>query len=139
LLELSGKAIQGRGQDLAFDLLNSGKAYKKFQEILEAQNADPNITANDIEIGSSVYEYIAPQNGWVVEINNKVIVSAARAAGAPTDKRAGIVFLKKKDSVERGEIIFRVHAPNEKKLAAAEAELVKEPPLVIEGMLLARE
>ncbi len=139
LLELSGKAIQGRGQDLAFDLLNSGKAYSKFQEILEAQNADPNIKAEDIEIGSSVYEYLAPQNGWVVEINNKVIVRAAQAAGAPTDKQAGIIFLKKKDSVERGEIIFRVHAPNEKKLAAAEAELVKEPPLVIEGMLLARE
>ncbi|MHA2073414.1 MAG: AMP phosphorylase, partial [Candidatus Hodarchaeales archaeon] len=43
LLEMSGKAVQGSGQELALDLLNSGKAYSKFQEILEAQNADPKI------------------------------------------------------------------------------------------------
>ena len=138
LLEMSGKAHKGIGQDLALDILNSGKAYKKFQQILEAQNADPKIVPDDIEIGLSVYEYLAPQNGWVVEINNKVIVRAARAAGAPMDKRAGIMFVKKMDSVVRGEVLFRVHASNEKKLATAVAELVKEPPIVIEGMLLAR-
>ncbi len=119
-------------------MLNSGKAYKKFQEILGAQNADPKIVTDDIEIGSSVYEYLAPQNGWVVEINNKVIARAARAAGAPMDKRAGILFLKKMDSVVKGEVLFRIHASNEKKLVAAVNELVKEPPIVIEGMLLAR-
>ncbi|UCE12242.1 MAG: thymidine phosphorylase [Candidatus Heimdallarchaeota archaeon] len=139
LLEMSGKAIQGRGQDFASELLQSGKAYAKFQEILEAQNADPNIRPDDIEIGKCVYEYIAPQNGWVVEINNEVIARAARAAGAPMDKRAGVYFLKKKDSVKRGEVIFRLHAPTDKKLLAAEAELAKEVPIVIEGMLLGRE
>ena len=139
LLEMSGKAIQGRGQDSALEILNSGKAYKKFQEILEAQNADPKIQPEDIELGECMYEYIAPQSGWIVEINNSIISRAARAAGAPMDKRAGVYFLKKKDSVKRGEVIFRLYAPNEKKLLAAEAELVKNVPLVIEGMLLARE
>lgn len=139
LLEMAGKAIQGEGQYLAYEILHSGKAYEKFKEILEAQNADPEIQVKDIEIGSAVYEYQAPQNGWVVEINNKVLVEAAKAAGAPMDKRSGIYFLKKKDSVKRGEVIFRIHASNEKKLAAAEAELAKELPVTIEGMLLARE
>ncbi len=97
------------------------------------------IQPEDIEVGECVYEYIAPQSGWIVEINNKIISRAARAAGAPMDKRAGIYFLKKKDSVKRGEVIFRLYAPNEKKLLAAQAELVKNVPLVIEGMLLARE
>ncbi|MFX0151446.1 MAG: thymidine phosphorylase, partial [Candidatus Hodarchaeota archaeon] len=139
LLEIAGKAIQGQGQDLANDILFSGEAYKKFKEILEAQNGDPNILPENIEVGAAVYEYLAPQNGWVVEINNKVIKRAAKAAGAPTDKRAGVQFLKKKDSVKRGEVIFRLHAPNEKKLASAEAELAKALPVTIEGMLLARE
>ncbi len=139
LLEMSGKAIQGSGQDAALELLNSGKAYRKFQEILEAQSGDPKIQPEDIEVGECVYEYIAPQSGWIVEINNKVISRAARAAGAPMDKRAGVYFLKKKDSVKRGEVIFQLYAPDEKKLQAAEAELVKNVPLVIEGMLLARE
>ncbi|MHA1974332.1 MAG: thymidine phosphorylase [Candidatus Hodarchaeales archaeon] len=139
LLEMAGKALQGRGQDLAMDILYSGRAYKKFQEILEAQNADPNIKEEDIEIGSCVYEYLAPQNGYIVELNNKVLVRAAKAAGAPMDKRAGIHFLRKKDSVKRGEVVFRLYASNDKKLRAAEAELARGIPLTIEGMLLARE
>ncbi|PWI47443.1 AMP phosphorylase [Candidatus Heimdallarchaeota archaeon B3_Heim] len=140
LLEMAGKAITGTGQELAYEILNSGNAYKKFQEILEAQNADPLLKPSDIEIGSATYEYLAPQSGYVVEIDNKVIGRAARAAGAPMDKRAGVYFHKKKDSVKRGETLFTLYSSNEKKLAAAEAELVKgDLPVTIEGMLLARE
>ncbi|MHA2174263.1 MAG: AMP phosphorylase [Candidatus Hodarchaeales archaeon] len=140
LLEMAGKAISGTGQEMAYELLNSGKAYAKFQEMLEAQNADKNVKPEDIEIARCSYDYIAPQNGWIVEIDNKVIGSAARAAGAPMDKKAGVFFYKKKDSVKRGEKVFTIFASNEKKLATAEAELAKgELPVTIEGMLLARE
>jgi AMP phosphorylase len=140
LLEMSGRAIPGVGQDMANEILLSGQAYTKFQEILEAQNADPNTKPDDIEIGKVTYDYLAPQTGWIVEINNTVIGSAARAAGAPMDKRAGIFFHKKMDAVKRGEVVFTLYAPNERKLAAAEAELAKgDLPVTIEGMLLARE
>ncbi len=139
LLEMSGKALRGTGQDFAYDILTSGKAYRKFQEILEAQNGNPNIKPEDIEVGTEIYDYLAPQNGYIVELNNKVLARASRAAGAPMDKRAGIHFLRKKDSIKRGEVIFRVYASNEKRLDAAVAELVKGHPVTIEGMLLARE
>ena len=140
LLEMSGRAIVGGGQQMARDILLSGKAYSKFQEILEAQNADPNTKPEDIEVGEATYDYLAPQTGWIVEIDNKILGRAARAAGAPMDKRAGIYFHKKKDSVKRGEVVFTLHASNDRKLAAAEAELVKgDLPVTIEGMLLARE
>ncbi|MCK4847926.1 MAG: thymidine phosphorylase [Candidatus Heimdallarchaeota archaeon] len=140
LLEMSGRAIPGLGQEMAREILDSGKAYTKFQEILEAQNADPKTKPEDIEIGRATYDYLAPENGWIVEIDNKVLGRAARAAGAPMDKRAGIIFHKKKDSVKRGEKVFTVYAPNDRKLAAAEAELAKgDLPVTIEGMLLARE
>jgi len=56
------------------------------------------------------------------------------------DKRAGILFHKKKDSVKRGESVFTLYAPNDKKLSVAVAELAKgDLPVTIEGMLLARE
>jgi AMP phosphorylase len=140
LLEMAGKALPGAGQEMANQLLKSGKAYEKFKQILEAQNGDPNIKPKDIEIGVSQYEYQAPEDGWVVEMNNNVLKRAAKAAGAPMDKRAGIFFHKKKDSVKRGEKLFTIYAPDEKKLTAAEAELAKgDLPLTIEGMLLARE
>ncbi|MFW9854383.1 MAG: thymidine phosphorylase [Candidatus Thorarchaeota archaeon] len=139
LLEMSGKVIAGNGPDMARQILFSGKAYQKFQEILEAQSADPKITPEEIEVGSEIYEYKASQNGWVVEINNEVISRAARSAGAPKDKRAGIQFYKKKDSVKRGDVIFSLHASSSENLSAAEAELTKSLPVTIEGMLLARE
>lgn len=140
LLEMAGKAVVGTGQEMAHELLNSGKAYAKFKEILEAQNADINIKPEDIEIGSCCYDYLAPQNGWVVEINNKVMGRAARAAGAPMDKKAGIYFYKKKERIKQGERVFTIYSSNDKKLANAEAELSKgELPVTIEGMLLARE
>ena len=141
LLEMAGKALIGKGQEMAYDILNSGKAYDKFREIIEAQSGDPNIKPEDIEIPSKfTYDYIAPHSGYVVEINNRVIKRSARAAGAPMDKRAGILFNKKKDTVKRGESIFTLYSSNKKKLAAAEAELMKgDLPVTIEGMLLARE
>jgi AMP phosphorylase len=140
LLEMAGKAVVGTGQEMAHELLNSGKAYAKFKEILEAQNADINIKPEDIEIGSCCYDYLAPQNGWVVEINNKVMGRAARAAGAPMDKKAGIYFYKKKERIKQGERVFTIYSSNDKKLTNAEAELSKgELPVTIEGMLLARE
>lgn len=139
LLEMSGKVLAGNGTEMARKILLSGKAYQKFQEILESQNGDPNIKPEDIEVGSEIYEYKASQNGWVVEINNKVITRAARKAGAPKDKKAGIQFFKKKDSVKRGDIIFCLHASSSKNLEMAEAELAKSLPVTIEGMLLARE
>jgi AMP phosphorylase len=140
LLEMSGRAIPGAGQEIAYEILYSGQAYTKFQQILEAQNADPNTKPSDIEIGSATYDYLAPQTGWIVEIDNTVLGRAARTAGAPMDKRAGILFHKKKDSVDRGEVVFTLHASNDKKLDAAVAELGKgDLPVTIEGMLLARE
>lgn len=139
LLEINGKAGHGRGKDVARELLFSGKAYSKFKEILEAQSADPNLQPDDIEIGSYIYEYIAQSDGWVVEINNKSIVRAAKAVGCPKDKAAGVYFVKKKESIKRGDVVFRLHANSETKLEAGISVLTRIPPITIEGMLLGRE
>jgi len=138
LLEMAGKALRGQGPDLAKKILYGGKAYAKMKEIIEAQGGDPNISPDDIEVGEYVTEWWAPADGWVVEIDNSVIGKIAQAAGAPSEKRAGIVFLKKKDPVRRGEVILRIHAASEKHLAAASSILAKRPPVTIEGMLLGR-
>lgn len=138
LLEMSGIAIRGQGSDKAKEILYSGQAYKKFQEILEAQEGDPNIKPEDIPVGKYYFDYIAQSNGYIVEINNKAINQIAKAAGAPADHGSGIKFLKKKDPVNRGEPVFRVYARNEQQLKAAQAVAQKTTPITIEGMLLGR-
>ena len=58
--------------------------------------------------------------GIVSLINNKVLSSCARAAGAPYNKGAG-VFVKAKlsDFVEKGDTLMRIHAESKEKLERA--------------------
>lgn len=138
LLEMAGRAVRGQGQELAKSILFSGKALKKFREIVEAQGGEPNIKVNDIEIGSHTFEWLAPADGWIVNIDNKAITKIAKAAGAPRDSKAGLQFIRKKESCKRGEPILRVHTSSEERLEAASDLLSRLNPITIEGMLLGR-
>ncbi|HKZ40238.1 MAG TPA: thymidine phosphorylase, partial [Candidatus Hodarchaeales archaeon] len=138
LLEMVGKALRGQGQARAREILFSGQAYKKMQEIIEAQEGDPAIKPADISVGGYTFDYLASSGGWIVEIDNNAVTRIARAAGAPTDKGAGLEFLKKKEAVKAGETVFRIFANSEEKIREAQAIAAKTNPVTIEGMLLGR-
>jgi AMP phosphorylase len=55
LLELSGKVDNGKGYSVAEDLLLSGKAMKKFREIIELQGGNPKVQQSDIKIGGCTH------------------------------------------------------------------------------------
>ena len=135
---MAGIAPLGGGQVKAKSILNSGQALAKMKEIIEAQNGDPNIKPQDIPVGDHVYEWLAPADGWVVDINNAAIKVVAKAAGAPKKKGAGVYFVKKKQAIKRGEVVLRIHAESEKELNEAQARMAKLAPITIEGMLLGR-
>ena len=138
LLEMAGKALRGQGRELAKSTLYKGDALNKFKQILEAQNGDPNLKPDDIPVGQYFCEILAPSSGWIVNIDNVKIAEIARTAGCPKDKGAGIVFLKKKDAVKRGESLIRIYSSSESRLSAAEGKFAKLNPITIEGMLLGR-
>jgi len=63
-------------------------------------------------------------------MENRIIVEIGRAAGAPKDKGAGIVFNKKNgDSVEKGELLFTVYAEKPHKLDRVKYILSMQSPL----------
>ncbi len=138
LLEMAGKALRGQGRELAKQILYSGKALEKFRDIIEAQSANRNMMPDDIGIGQYSIEILAPSSGWIVQIDNTKIAEIARTAGCPKDKGAGIVFLKKKDAVKRGESLIRIYSSSESRLSAAEGKFAKLNPITIEGMLMGR-
>jgi AMP phosphorylase len=138
LLEMAGKALRGQGRELAKQVLYSGKALDKFREIIEAQSANRDMKPEDIPIGQYSVEILAPSSGWIVQIDNAKIAEIARTAGCPKDKGAGIVFLKKKDAVKRGESLIRIYSSSESRLSAAEGKFAKLNPITIEGMLMGR-
>jgi AMP phosphorylase len=137
LLEMGGVAPKGEGGRMASELIKSGKALKKFKEIIEVQGGDPNVTSETVPVGDKVATVLSPQDGYVLEIYNKRLVSVVRTAGAPHDKGAGILLNKKKgEYVHKGDGLYTLYADKEWKLDAAIKEALREPIMYVEGMVL---
>ena len=136
ILEIAGIP---NGSAKAKELLESGDAYRKFMEIVVAQGGRPDLKSDDLKPGKFSFEFCSPKSGYVHAIKNKEIVAVAKAAGAPSDKGAGLLFAKKKGQrVEQGEVLFTIFADNEAKLKRAKEMAVKYQPMDIEGMLIKR-
>ncbi len=107
ILEFDPDVRGGYGYAIARDILDSGRALRKMEAIIEAQGAQ----SESPIIGALCYEVCADRTGVVVEIDNYHLAKVARLAGAPIDKGAGVDLLKKLgEVVERGEPLYRVHA-----------------------------
>ncbi|MEM1804228.1 MAG: AMP phosphorylase [Desulfurococcaceae archaeon] len=137
ILEMSGKALQGRGPDLAREIFLSGKAYEKFKQIIEAQGGDPNIKPDDVQVGRYTYTLTSPIGGAVTHIDNTAVTLIARACGAPFDKGAGVeLHAKVGYRVNEGDPLLTLYSNSEQRLQEA-VELLREvSPIVVEGMLL---
>ncbi|MEM4282519.1 MAG: AMP phosphorylase [Candidatus Woesearchaeota archaeon] len=132
LLEFSGKVAKGKGKEFAATLLENGSAYKKFSEIISAQEGKLTLP-DDILLGNNVYEVRSETKGIVKRIENAVVTKIARLAGAPIDKRAGLYLHKKSgESVSKGEILFTIYAESAEKLKYAVDVAKKMPAFVIE-------
>jgi len=126
LLEIAGAAAKGQGQAKAFEALDSGHAWTKFQRICEAQGGmrvpPPSRQQRPI---------IADRPGVVKAIDNRRIARLAKLAGAPDDKAAGLdLHVRLGDSVAAGQPLCTVHADAPGELsyafdyAAANSDLV---------------
>lgn len=138
-LEMSGKAAQGTGAAMAQDLLTKGKALEKFKKIIEIQGGDPSVKSSDITPGEHQFVIHAPTSGYVIEMNNKSLITLARIAGAPHDRGAGILLHAKKGKlIKTGEPLFTIYADRSWRLQKAIEEGRRLMPVLVEGMLLDR-
>lgn len=137
LLEAGGVTNDGKGA--AHEYLRSGKALKKMLEIIEEQGGDPKMKSDDIPIGEYKEDFYAQDGGYITGISNRSVVDIARAAGAPRDKGAGILFhVSKGLKVAKGDLLYEIYSESEYKLEQA-VKIAKQYPLVVlEGMLLKR-
>jgi AMP phosphorylase len=127
--DLAGNLFRFKGiknpEKKAIQIIKSGKAEKKFREIIEAQGGNGKVKPEEIAIGDKVIKIDSAKSGVVLWLNNSDIVRLARIAGAPKDKGAGIVIHKKiNEKVKRGETLFEIYAEKTYKLnrALKEAE-----------------
>ncbi|UXM84213.1 AMP phosphorylase [Methanococcus aeolicus] len=138
LLELGGRAQIGQGQKVAWEILESGKALEKFNEIVVEQGGT--ITKpEEIELGEYTMDIHSPKDGYVTGISNKLITKLAKEAGCPKDKKAGI-FLRVKtgNNVNKGDILYTIYSSSEERLDAAVNFARRTYPIKVEGMMLKR-
>ena len=106
ILELSGKVKIGEGYRIAEDILNDGRAWKKFQAICEAQGG-MRIPA----MAEYHHDITAQKEGIVESIDNRRLALIAKLAGAPIASAAGVcLHIKQGSSVEKGQPLFTIHA-----------------------------
>ncbi len=139
ILEMGEAAMAGRGQEVAREILRSGRALSKMREIIEAQGGDSRVKPSDIPLGSHVTTVNAESDGYVVRVDNEAIKLVARAAGAPVDKGAGVILrFKRGYKVSRGDTLMEIYSERESRLSKAAALAAELVPVQIEGMLLGK-
>jgi thymidine phosphorylase len=106
IIEFDKKIKKGDGYNIAKEILESGRAYNKFMEIIEAQG-----DVREIPVAKFTKDVFASKSGKVIEMDNRKIAQICRFAGTPESKVAGIYLYKHiNDTVKDGEKLFTIHA-----------------------------
>lgn len=134
LLEMGGKARPSNGIKLATEILESGKALKKMQEIIAAQGGNPKIIPEKIKIGKFSYDFLAKKSGKITIVNDDRLTRVARLAGSPRDKGAGVyLYTHFGYDIKKGDKLFTIYAESERKLDEAYRFVVDYPCIEIDG------
>ncbi len=129
IFEMAGKR---KPRALAEKILKSGKAEKKFRQIIKEQGGNPKLKSGNIPVGKDKFEVKSPRKGRVFWIRNDQIIELARKLGAPKDKGAGLVLNKKVGyPVKKNEVIFTMYSNNDRRFSSALKFLRHSEPIII--------
>lgn len=106
LIEFSPQIKTGEGRQIAENILESGKAWEKFQAICKAQGG-----MSFPKKAPYVKAILAKKSGTVLSIDNRRLARVAKFAGAPHFKGAGVELLTPLNSkVEVNQALFNVYS-----------------------------
>ncbi len=135
LLEMAKKAKKGAGMKMAREILDSGKAFEKFREIVKAQKGELK-KISEIKPAKLKKDILVPESGKISEIHNKKINSLARVAGAPVSKLSGLyLYHDLHTNVKKGEKLLTIYSDSKSRLKEAVKFYKKEKPIKIKHIL----
>ena len=130
IIQLSQNVSEEKANKMVTDALNSGKAYKKFLEMVKAQGGDINLIENtdNFEKAKFTCPVKASSSGYISEMDAEKIGISAMLLGAGRatktdviDYDAGILLVKKTgDHVEKGAVIARLFTTDSARFENAE-------------------
>ena len=97
--------------------LENWEAWKKMQEIIKAQNWEPNIKSEDIQLGKFSHDVIADKDCIITKVDMKHLNTMVRWLWAPKEYQAWIYLHKKLwDKIKKWELIYTMYSPSANKL-----------------------
>ena len=112
----------------ATHILKSEMAFKKFREIIKAQDGNPDIDSEKLPLGKDTLDEKATKEGIIKSINSKNITVVAKILGAPKQKGSGIYLHKKiGDKVNKGDVIYTLFSENVYNLKEGKESLTNFP------------
>ena len=128
LLELGGIK---EPKKKAIELLDNGKAYEKFKEIINAQNGKNNFDfkIRKLKLDKFTKTFNSGYSGKITSIDNKKIDMACRILGTPELASSGAFLHKHIGPVKKGEKLLTLYASSEDKLQEAIKYLRKNPAI----------
>jgi len=97
--------------------LTNWEAWKKMQEIIKAQNWNPNIKSEGIQLGKYSYDVVAEKDCVISKVDMKHLNTMVRWLWAPKQYEAWIYLYKKLwDKVKKWEIIYTMYSNSANKL-----------------------
>lgn len=116
LLEMTGKAKKGKGKSLATEILESGKAWDKFKEIIKAQGGNTKVPT----LAPYIETINAPKKGKIKDVHNHMTNYLARVAGCPLDKKSGVyLHVHIGTKVKKGDPLITIYAESKPRLEEA--------------------
>lgn len=116
LLEMAGKAKKGKGEELARQILCSGKAFEKFKQIIKAQKG----SLDKIRFGKFKKDILSNESGEIIDIDNKKINFLARLSGSPADKHSGVYLYNHVGyKIKKGGVLLTIYSDSPYRLREA--------------------
>ena len=136
LFELVGKVKRGQGFNYAKKILKSGNALKKMKQIIKAQGERVS-SSKQIKLAPYKEKIITKREGEIARIDVRRLINIARLAGAPYDKKAGVLLnVEPGDDVSKGDILYTIFAENKRKLALAVREAKRSSGVRLSKIIL---
>ena len=117
----------------ATEMLESGKAYEKFKEIINAQNGKDNFDEKikGLKLAKLKKVILVKKSGKIVRISNKGINSLCRILGTPETISAGAYLHKHLEKVKKGEPLLTLYSESKVKMKDALKFLKEFEPIEI--------
>ncbi len=113
--------------------LESGKAYEKFKDIINAQNGKKNFDEKikNLKLAKIKKVIPSPKSGKITRISNKGINSLCRILGTPETISAGVYLHKHLEKIKKGEPLLTLYTESPVKMKDALKFLKEFKPIDI--------